>query len=89
MDWLRNSQGYCTDNQCINPQLNNPQAGPSDPSGASAPPTLFLMLLAWLLIIVGLLLFRPRGARRSRGGDHKPDRPFSDRDLDRDPPAVL
>ncbi|XP_041347944.1 small integral membrane protein 14-like [Gigantopelta aegis] len=63
---LRNSQNYCTDNQCLQ-DLPGPNATPD--GGYS---TMMMMMLGWLVVATALFLLRPPSLRNR--GDEKPAR---------------
>jgi len=82
---LRQSQSYCTDNECAQDGLPGPTEGNGDN-------TFFMMAMAWVVLAMFLYLFRPsalRGdAKGNRGGgpgNQRDEDPMSDRD----PPAVM
>ncbi|KAK2185960.1 hypothetical protein NP493_218g04055 [Ridgeia piscesae] len=68
MNLLRQSQSYCSDNECIQ-ELPGPQGTPAD-GGFSM---MMMMMLGWVLVATALFLFRPQSLRRA--GDHKPSPP--------------
>ena len=70
LNMLRQSQSYCTDNQCaVDPQA---LPGPTADNGTS----LWMMMVAWLVLATALYLFRPRSLRgtsdRDTTGQGKP-----------------
>ena len=66
INMLRNTQSYCTDNECITelPGANNA------PDGGFS--TMMLMMVGWMVVATALYLLRPRSLRQR--GDLKPDR---------------
>jgi len=66
MNLLRNSQSYCTDNECIQ-DLPGPN---SDPSSAGGFSMMMMMMIGWLVIATALFLLRPSSMRRQ--GNEKP-----------------
>lgn len=62
---LRNSQSYCTDNECLQ-DMPGPQGG-----GGQGEMNFFLMAAAWVVIALVMFLLRP-ASLRNRGGDEKP-----------------
>lgn len=74
---LRDSQSYCTDNQC-SPELPGPQG--SDTGGNNH--TAFFIMMIWIVIAFVLYLLRPQSMRQ---GAEKPSR--NDRDPGPQPPA--
>jgi len=65
MNLLRNSQSYCTDNECIQ-ELPGPN---SDPSGAGGFSTMMMMMIGWLVIATALFLLRPSSMRRQTSNE--------------------
>uniref|UniRef100_A0A1W7R9K0 Small integral membrane protein 14 n=1 Tax=Hadrurus spadix TaxID=141984 RepID=A0A1W7R9K0_9SCOR len=63
---LRNSQTYCTENECF-----------QEPPGTSGQPqtdfnsNFFLFLMGWMVFAMALFFLRPKSLRR-RDGDSKP-----------------
>lgn len=80
MNLLRNSQSYCTDNQCVQ-DTPGPQGTPAD-GGYS---TMMMMMIGWLVVATALFLLRP-STMRSRG-DVKPARSDQGGD-DHNPPGI-
>jgi hypothetical protein len=78
MNLLRNSQSYCTENECIQ-DMPGPQGDPSS-MGFNM---MMIMMVGWLVIATALFLLRPASLRRS--GDGKPNN--SSGGNDRNPPA--
>jgi hypothetical protein len=85
---LRQSQSYCTDNECTQ---DGALPGPSESNGADG---FFLMSMIWVVLAVVLYLMRPSTLRNS--GDQKPPPgPGSggpaggEGPRDEDPPAVM
>merc|ERR1712072_1571745 len=91
---LRQSQSYCTDNECVQdglPGLPGPNAANGDGDNTFA-----MMAMMWVVLATVLYLFRPQSMRGEintkpgnnrrggGGGDHRDDS-FNDRD----PPAVM
>ncbi|CAH3160253.1 unnamed protein product [Porites lobata] len=75
---LRDSQSYCTDNQCLQ-ELPGPQ-GTNNTGGDSH--TTFYIMMVWIVIAFVLYLLRPQSMRQ---GAEKPSR--SDRGPGPQPPA--
>ncbi|XP_067680151.1 small integral membrane protein 14-like [Haliotis asinina] len=63
---LRNSQSYCTDNNCVQ-DLPGPNAAPDGGYG-----TMMMMMVGWLVVATALYLLRPQSLRNQ--GDGKPAR---------------
>lgn len=61
--WLRQSQSYCTDNECID-DLNLPQSNPA--SG-------FLMMSLFIAFVLAMFMMRP-SSLRTLPQDSKPSR---------------
>ncbi|XP_061408252.1 small integral membrane protein 14 [Lethenteron reissneri] len=61
---LRHSQGYCTDNECL-----QELPGPSQSAGGMDP-TLTMVMMGWVVLALVLFLFRPSSLRGR--GDSKP-----------------
>jgi len=67
LNLLRNSQGYCTDNEC--PQgMPGPEGAPD--GGFS---TMMMMMMGWIVLATALFLMRPNSLRNR--GDEKPRGP--------------
>lgn len=62
---LRNSQSYCTDNECYQDNLPGPQS-----SGNGSDFNMALFTVAWVVIAAVLFLMRP--SRNRDDGDQKP-----------------
>ncbi|XP_035691969.1 small integral membrane protein 14-like isoform X4 [Branchiostoma floridae] len=62
---LRNSQQYCTDNECV-----QDPPGPNGTPEGDAGLTLTMMMIAWVVIALVLYLLRPQSMRGQ--GDQKP-----------------
>ncbi|XP_077995433.1 small integral membrane protein 14-like [Glandiceps talaboti] len=77
---LRNSQGYCTDSECI--------ADPPGPNGEGADGgyTMMMIMVAWLVVAFLLFLFRPASLRLR--GDEKPTNNQNPGPQPPPPPAV-
>lgn len=73
---LRNSQNYCTDEQCFG---NPPGPGSNDDTGM----TMFYMAIAWIVIAATLYLMRPQSLK---DGSSKP-RPDDNDHQNNGPPA--
>ncbi|XP_013382479.1 small integral membrane protein 14-like [Lingula anatina] len=61
---LRNSQSYCTDNECVQ-DMPGPNGNPAD-GGFNV----MMIMMAWLVIATALFLLRPASLRNR--GDQKP-----------------
>jgi len=88
---LRQSQSYCTDNECVQDGLPGPNAANGDGDNTFA-----MMAMMWVVLATVLYLFRPQSMRGQRGdtksgngnrggGSNHRDDSFNDRD----PPAVM
>lgn len=66
MNLLRNTQSFCTDNECI----NDMPGGDVTPNGGFN--TMMLMMLGWMVVATALFLLRPPSLRNH--GDMKPAR---------------
>jgi len=78
---LRNSQSFCTDEQCFG---NPPGPGNNDDSGM----TMMYMAIAWVIAALVLYLIRPQSLRG--GGDEKPAPDRNDNnDSNRQPPPIM
>ena len=81
---LRQSQSYCTENECLQDGL----PGPGEGTGNDG---MMMFGMLWVVLAVILYLFRPSSLRgdtkgqRNGPGNQRDQDPFSDRD----PPAVL
>jgi hypothetical protein len=67
MNLLRDSQSYCTDNECVQ-DMPGPQGTPAD-GGFS----MLMIMMGWLVVATALFLMRPNSLRNS--GDMKPANP--------------
>lgn len=77
---LRQSQSYCTDNECLQDGL----PGPGNAEGGGGD---FMMLaMAWMVMAVVMYLLRPTSMRGQ--GDAKPQGPPGPGSRDPEPPAV-
>ncbi|KAI8489031.1 PREDICTED: small integral membrane protein 14-like [Branchiostoma belcheri] len=65
LELLRNSQQYCTDNECV-----QDPPGPNGTPEGDAGLTLTMMMIAWVVIALVLYLLRPQSLRGQ--GDQKP-----------------
>ncbi|XP_021353949.1 small integral membrane protein 14-like [Mizuhopecten yessoensis] len=63
---LRNTQSYCTDNECL---TDLPGANTAPDGGLN---NMMLMMFGWVALATALFLFRPRSMRNT--GDSKPAR---------------
>jgi len=79
MNLLRNSQSFCTDNQC--PQELPGPNGETPEGGMST----MMFMMGWVVVATALFLLRPRSLRRERG-DMKPERPPGGGNHDNGPP---
>lgn len=66
MNLLRNSQSYCTDNECVQ-ELPGPNDEP-----LSGGMSMMLIMLGWVVVATALFLLRPSSLRAQ--GDTKPAR---------------
>jgi hypothetical protein len=66
MNLLRNSQSFCSDNECI--QDGGPSVGDSVSAGGFS--TMMLVMFGWLIVATALFLLRPSSLRRNP--DQKP-----------------
>jgi len=80
MNLLRNSQSYCTENECVQ-ELPGPNGEPM--SGGMS---MMLMMMGWLVVATALFLLRPNSLRDR--GDRKPSRPNGGNDDAPPPPGV-
>lgn len=64
MNLLRNSQSFCTENECVQ-DMPGPQGAP-DAGGMS----MMMIMMGWLVVATALFLMRPASLRRR--GDEKP-----------------
>jgi hypothetical protein len=78
MNLLRQSQSYCTDNECI----QDMPGAPGDPS-AGGFNMMMLMMISWIVMATALFLLRPASLRRQGHEKPAPRGPQNDRD----PPA--
>lgn len=69
---LRQSQSYCTDNECFQ-ELPGPNPSSSNDGGFN----IAMILMAWLVIGFTLYLLRPRSLRGARASG-KPTGPHND-----------
>jgi hypothetical protein len=76
MNLLRQSQSYCTDNECIQ---DMPGVGGDPAAGGFS--TMMLIMIGWLVVATALFLLRPASLRRQNGEKPAPQGPG-----DRDPP---
>jgi len=81
LNLLRNSQNYCSDNQCVQ-DMPGPQG---DPAGDGMSMTM-MMMMGWVVIATALFLLRPPSLRRV--GDQKP-RPAEGDDQPPPPPPPV
>jgi len=65
---LRNSQNYCTDNECVQEFPN--QDGVSGLFGGGN--TMFLIMTMWMVMALALFFLRPPSMRRSQQGKPPP-----------------
>jgi len=80
---LRQSQSYCTDNECTDGTL----PGPSESTGGAAD-SFLMMTMIWAMLAIALYLFRPSSLRNQ--GDQKPSQPpGGGGNNDPEPPAVM
>lgn len=76
MSLLRQSQSYCTDNECI-----QDMPGPNgDLAGGGFSMMMMMMMIGWLVIATALFLLRPASLRRQSnekpsGMDHQDGNP--------------
>jgi len=79
---LRQSQSYCTEEECHQDGLPGPGQGTGDNGFA-------MMAMVWVALAMLLYLFRPSSLRgdtkNGPGGNRRDEDPMSDRD----PPAVM
>jgi hypothetical protein len=81
MNLLRNSQSFCTDNECI-------QDGPGalNPGAAAGYSTLMLVMFGWIIMATALFLLRPASLRRSPDSKPAPNSAGNDDDQPPAPP---
>lgn len=78
---LRQSQSYCTDNECVQDGL----PGPGQGNGGDN--SFMLMAVAWVVLAMVLYLLRPQSMRGQ--GDAKPNNNNQGGPRDPEPPAVM
>jgi len=66
---LRNSQNYCTDNECVQDFPNQDGAVSGLFGGGS---TMYLIMTMWMMMALALFFLRPPSLRRSTQGKPPP-----------------
>ncbi|XP_066916392.1 small integral membrane protein 14-like [Clytia hemisphaerica] len=80
---LRQSQNYCTDDQCFG---NPPGPNQNEDTGM----TMFMMFIAWVVVAAALYLFRPTSVRDgSKPARHDNNDDHPDRNDPHNPPPVM
>jgi len=80
---LRQSQNYCTDEQCFGEQ-------PGPQSNGDTGMTMFMMFVAWVVLAATLYLFRPTSIRDgSKPASRDHDNDHNDGGGPRTPPPVM
>jgi len=79
LNLLRNSQGTCTDNECV-----QDMPGPNGELNAGGMGMTMMMMMGWLVVATALFLMRPNSLRRT--GLEKPANPDNGNGGGNDPP---
>lgn len=68
LNLLRNSQSYCSDNECIQ-DMPGPQGDPS----ADGFGMMMMLMVGWVVIATALFLLRPQSLRRQPDAKPRPE----------------